>query len=1586
MESHVLNYHHARLRPIGYKTLRVKTNSLSSESSCNQNSPEYPQISVSGKQHSGSTSDWYIRNQAIASQSCQDTSSENDSTDEEDDMEESEVNKVHSFDTEDNTDDSEVNKVHSFDVDDNIEERENIEVCDVYVEDEVDEEIETHHNDIMDNMYLNRSNSIDDHSLVEGHDYEVIAVYTVNPNLALLEPSSEDDGEEYVNEKDSSINDDNCTSYICQDGEDINLEPPMISNVDEYFVKNDNSEQHILNVEEPVVRNVDEYFLDLGNNVTVPNVDDFFIKHKLPEEQFELPNSSNKVEHFFVTDSDKPQENDKVVPEPLRLETETNVADISINESDLAALPNIEDLKRYLIEDLPYTKIRHIQKSCSVPQSPMQNICMDVDDAKTCLSFEDLNLDLSDLAFENEKSGKASCSNKTDDVPRTLTDEDINSFICKYNNTDHAIVKQDEDDLSPQDMEIEATISSGPPMIDPPSSRMTSTPIPTVLNFCIEKTSKEDATPVKESKIEFDDFVDVESCSDAAIPVLEANNLSSLLEQFEATEKLNTKKRPEPVEDSKIKSYNKNTLTNGMRLKDAGMQLTKNRMRQILMPTPINSTISRSESPVHSDHDYCSPKKRHSLPNLKKGQSLLKPEVLSSNNKILNSRHRSCKSKKVVYHLSSDEETEGKNSKNKKVSKCNDIDFKNKNSAKPSVKPPVQSNCRKKLSPTHSDSVKSKNKTNNSVMLKSAFKASDNCSQNSNSSIKLTIKNKSEVILNCDYIDSQKDKTIEVNCKNSNNLNTNNLEKKDKNINELGKNECRVVNTSSAVEDEPHSKSENFYTGLFNNKKELQIPKPLEPKIEKSPVDHELNKCMEVSIKKEEQPLKKKKLNLQEYKLRRGVSSNTSSAQVSPEAIFPDMPSPGLDKAVKCPIIRTTPNGLLNTAEKVNNEEKFFDPIKEASRKILMNSKKQKAEAIRKRDEDIVMSKIPKVENFQLQPLISDAEMLKIVGMTKPEEMKLPIVKEKPRVPANYEEIILVSIGINTNKDMFQKPVTVYGKPNTISPLADSKSIINFKIKKSDHVLKQNVFDIMKRENRIPIEEKKHDDLKINKERYRDITAALKSVKKQVDTKISSNSLFASIQDVVMKKAPDNITETHDDRHLKSKSNLIDKCDLKCAKTKIVREYDSQAEHGEDKVILHLRKHRSKPKTSNVLVQTDQIPEFTTLAAHSLIQELPLTRKRNDSDMSLSSDGSTSRRKEMEPLLVIRSREKIIQPKEVRPDRIEREAKEKRSLSKDRYESKYRCRSRSTSRSCRRRSRSRSQSRSHGRYRRYRRSDSPYKRKRRSRSRSFHKRRSPSVRRDRPKISKSGSRTPPRPARPEARSKTPVKKFKPNSFSNSAEKKPKSLTPPLRKPTVSESSVSSSSSSSSCSSSSSSSSPSSRSSSGSSKSRRSCSSFKRDDSYKNNYRGYSSEDRESNTPVEERRIVFVGRLEKNITKAHLRNLFSKFGAVMEVRLHSKEDGSRYGFVTYQRARDAWSAVEAANTFPQYDVGFGGRRAFCRQSYADLDGLEAKYTESAYHGAVAAPVVRRNDDMPFDQMLLEMKRKLNELKNDKKRED
>ena len=47
---------------------------------------------------------------------------------------------------------------------------------------------------------------------------------------------------------------------------------------------------------------------------------------------------------------------------------------------------------------------------------------------------------------------------------------------------------------------------------------------------------------------------------------------------------------------------------------------------------------------------------------------------------------------------------------------------------------------------------------------------------------------------------------------------------------------------------------------------------------------------------------------------------------------------------------------------------------------------------------------------------------------------------------------------------------------------------------------------------------------------------------------------------------------------------------------------------------------------------------------------------------------------------------------------------------------------------------------------------------------------------------------------------------------------------------------------------------------------------------------------------------------------------------------------KYGFVTFERSQDAFTAIDNSTRDPQismYDVSFGGRRAFCRQSYADL---------------------------------------------------
>jgi hypothetical protein len=437
------------------------------------------------------------------------------------------------------------------------------------------------------------SDIVEETSLVEGADYDIIQVYAVDPNLDLEASSDDEDQENYTvthNEEpdveyidDTQVhNSEHKTSDILQEELNIDLDIPIVSNVDEYFIKNDN--KNILEVkDEPVVQDVDEYFIKV--EPPVPNIDDFFLKHKAVEEestQFRIDKPPSKPGELF-------QEDNKAKLPESKVNTQQNI-EVPINESDLEVLPNIEDLKRFLMEDMPCSKFKNAQRSCSVPHSPI-NICMDTDDGKTCLSFEDLNLDLSDLTFDNDKDKSDTTANKSDDIPRTLTEEDVNSFLIT--NQPKTTQVKDEDDFSCQDMEIErpveSSISNIPSItISPVKRTCTSTPIPkpTVLEFCVEKTSlpNQIKKEVPEIKSELDDFIDVESCNDTVVPVLEANNLNSLLEQFEATEKLNTKKRPlSKTEDLKIKNISKNSLTNGMRLQDAGVQLNKNKMRQILV-------------------------------------------------------------------------------------------------------------------------------------------------------------------------------------------------------------------------------------------------------------------------------------------------------------------------------------------------------------------------------------------------------------------------------------------------------------------------------------------------------------------------------------------------------------------------------------------------------------------------------------------------------------------------------------------------------------------------------------------------------------------------------------------------------------------------------------------------------------------------------------------------------------------------------------------------------------------------------------------------------------------------------------------
>jgi len=123
--------------------------------------------------------------------------------------------------------------------------------------------------------------------------------------------------------------------------------------------------------------------------------------------------------------------------------------------------------------------------------------------------------------------------------------------------------------------------------------------------------------------------------------------------------------------------------------------------------------------------------------------------------------------------------------------------------------------------------------------------------------------------------------------------------------------------------------------------------------------------------------------------------------------------------------------------------------------------------------------------------------------------------------------------------------------------------------------------------------------------------------------------------------------------------------------------------------------------------------------------------------------------------------------------------------------------------------------------------------------------------------------------------------------------------------------------------------------------------------------------------VEERRVIYVGRIDEGTTKADLRTRFQQFGSIVDISVHFRERGDNYGFVTFAFKADAYKAVEHGNDdpkLPRYDLCFGGRRAFCKQRYSDLDGQQATNTHCQYGPPVMQP--RSNDS--FDLLLNEVK--------------
>ncbi|KAJ3610954.1 hypothetical protein NHX12_023044 [Muraenolepis orangiensis] len=93
--------------------------------------------------------------------------------------------------------------------------------------------------------------------------------------------------------------------------------------------------------------------------------------------------------------------------------------------------------------------------------------------------------------------------------------------------------------------------------------------------------------------------------------------------------------------------------------------------------------------------------------------------------------------------------------------------------------------------------------------------------------------------------------------------------------------------------------------------------------------------------------------------------------------------------------------------------------------------------------------------------------------------------------------------------------------------------------------------------------------------------------------------------------------------------------------------------------------------------------------------------------------------------------------------------------------------------------------------------------------------------------------------------------------------------------------------------------------------------------------------------IDERRIVYVGRIRGTMTQNELRERFSLYGEIEDCTLHFREQGDNYGFVTYYDTKSAFTAIENGGKLRKpdelpFDLCFGGRRQFCKTSYADLD--------------------------------------------------
>lgn len=258
----------------------------------------------------------------------------------------------------------------------------------------------------------------------------------------------------------------------------------------------------------------------------------------------------------------------------------------------------------------------------------------------------------------------------------------------------------------------------------------------------------------------------------------------------------------------------------------------------------------------------------------------------------------------------------------------------------------------------------------------------------------------------------------------------------------------------------------------------------------------------------------------------------------------------------------------VETAEKSKgNESKYVDPISEAKNKALRVQERKRA--AKQRLDEVNLTNVP------LLPILPLEEM---TGMkaAKTNDKEKTISDEKLR---DYEEIVIVSMGCNTDLTI---PASYISLSNDLSHQSTSLlSNLTSTVIKSQHP----------------------------------------------HACIVTNSLLFSIQDVMNKKvAPRNFGAQKSPTPGHSPPPQADSPGKpESASARGLKEQTANSVHGEDKVIMHLRKDRIRPKRRTISVQTDMCPEFPELIRHERRSRRGYHRSSSSSDSSSTSDSSDER-------------------------------------------------------------------------------------------------------------------------------------------------------------------------------------------------------------------------------------------------------------------------------------------------------------------------------------------------------------------------